>query len=69
MYRLHQRNHLFSFGKLPEQCDVARATKPAEVYLVHTWWCESEWCISGGGVPNIVLGPSFCMAKLSVGWC
>ena len=60
--RLRRRNHLFSFGKLPEQCDV-RNEACRGVLGPHVVVQSSEWCISGGGVPNIVVGQSFCKAK------
>ena len=44
------------------QRKVMPATKPAEVTRSWRGSVSSEWCIFGGGVPNIVFGPSFCMA-------
>ena len=41
---------------------MVTATKPAKVYSVRTWKCVFGVMYSRGEVPNIVLGPSFCVA-------
>ena len=54
---------IYSLSVSCQSC-VMSATKPSEVdsEIAHSS-AVSEWYILGGGVPNIVLGPSFCMAK------